>query len=214
MKKIIFLLVLMQVSFVYSAPRRVDVVSIYCKKEVVNGKVFIHRDDLINSERKEVWSVDGKLVSQNDFQEAILDAEKAVRREERRAQEERRKKTQAFKDEMALVLYKKILRLNVDKIDAMLKKFDAHNLENFLAYKEDTFSKELFESLKSELLPEAKRLMYKRDDDFNLSDMHVIVAKVDNLDEKLEYLFQDTVRNAIKQCDDTKVLKDLLELVS
>jgi len=194
--------------------RTVEVVSVYCKKEVINEKVFIHRDDLVNSERKEIWSVDGQLVSQNEYEEVILDAEKEVRRQERKIQEERRKKDQAFKDEVMLVLQKKILRLTVENIDEQLKKFDSHNLENFLAYKEDTISQELFENLKEELLPEAKRLLYKKDEDYNWADMNLMVAKVENLDEKLESLFQDTVRNAIKQCDDTKVLKDLLELVS
>jgi len=201
--------------FSYVFPKRtVELVSIYCKKEVINGQVFIHRDDLVNNEKKEIWSINGQLVTQDKYQEAILDAEREVRKQERRLQEERRKKAQLFKNEMSLVLHKKILRLTVEKIDGVLKKFDTHNLTNFLAHKEDLISEELFENIKEDLLPEAKRLIYKKDQECNWSDMNLMLAKVGDLDEKLELFYQDTVRNAIKQCDDTKVLKGLLELVS
>jgi len=212
---VIFLFLFAFCEFSTICPHRVvEIVSIYCKKEVINGKVFIYRDDMVNSEKKEIWSIDGQLVKKDEYEEAILDAEREVRRQERQQEEEQRKKAQLFKGEMTLVLQKKILRLTVDKIDELLKKFDTHNLKDFLAYKKQTISKELFDDLKGELLPEAKRLVYKKDEEYSWDDMNLMLAKVENLDEKLDLFYQDTVRNAIQQCDDTRVLKDLLELVS
>jgi len=214
MKKFLILF-LFFVSFVYSQARRVEVVSVYCKKEVLDGKVFIHREDIVNNEKKEVWSVDGKMVGYEEYEEVVLDAEKEVRRKERRVQEEQRKRAQEFKCEALITLNKKILRLTVENLDKTFKKFDSHNLANFLDFRSSTVpSLDVFSELKEKIIPEAKKLIYTPDEESNWVHLNSMVAKLDTVPSCVEGLFYDTVRNAIKQCDDTKTLKELLEIVS
>jgi len=201
------------------ALRRVEVLSVYCKKEIIDQTIFIHREDIVNSEHKEIWSIDGKQVSSDEYEEFILDAQKELIRRERRQQEENRKRAQEFKNEAILALNKKILRLSVKKIEDILKKFDNHNLQHFF-YFDDNFSSNSFDDLKNNIIPEAKKLMYSfgssnnNDSDSSWDIIHAMVVKIDGLDNKLESFYQDTIKNAIEKCDDTKILKELLELVS
>jgi len=213
--KRVFVLFLCSISFICAQSRRVEVVSVYCKKEVLDGKVFIHREDIVNAEKKDIWSIDGQQVSYGDYEDAVLNAEKEIRRKERRAQEEQRKRSQEFKNEALVTLNKKILRLTVDRLDHTLKKFDTHSLVHFLDFKNNTISSlEKFNELQEKILPEAKKLIYTPSEESDWIQLSGMVAKLDHIPSLVENLFYDTVRNAIKQCDDTKTLKELLEIVS
>ena len=213
--KRLFLLCLFLVSFICIEARRVEVVSVYCKKEVINGKVFIHREDIVNSEKKGSWSIDGAAVTVDAYEEAILDAEKEERRAERRALEMQRERAQQFKHEALITLNKKILRLTVEKLDVAFEKFNRHDLVNFLDFRSHTIpSSEFFYELKDRVIPEAKKMLTVSNEESDWGQLNLMVTKLDAMPISIESLFYDTVRNAIKQCDDTRLLKELLEIVS
>jgi len=195
--------------------KKIELVSIYCKKEIIDEKTFIHREDIVNNEKKELWSIDGNNVEFAEYEQAILEAEKNIRKKERQAEETRRKEAQEFKNEAIFALNKKILRLKIETAENILKKFNNHNLSNFLNLdKNKIFSKKEFERLQNTFLPECKKFVYTADKNTDLLELSDMIAKIDTIPDKLNSLFYDTVRNAIGQCDDTKVLKELLEVVS
>lgn len=201
---------------VVAAPaREIEELAVYYKKEVLGGKAFVYREDVANGVKKEAWTVDGKPVDSQEYEEALLDAEKEVRREERRVAEEYRKRHQQARLSSSFQLQKKLLRLQIEQVEVVLKRFDHHRLTPFLSFdKEKTLSQEDFEHIDQALLDQAKKLLYTADQEIDLPTLATMIEKFDMLPTRLQDLFHATVNNAIKRCDDTKVLKELLGVLS
>lgn len=212
MNRLVVIVLLVHVAKFYGVSRDVEELSVYYKKEVVDDLVFVYREDVANGVRKQVWSIDGKSVDYEQFEDALLEAEKSARRVERRKKMERRKKNQENLSIAATELYKKLLRLFIVEIEDMLQKFDDHRLVPFLTFNQ-LFSKQEFESIEKELLPEAKSILYS-DDSKDIGALSEMVAKLESLPERLDDFFHITVNEAIKLCDDTRMLKDLLGVIS
>lgn len=197
----------------FSGLREVEELSVYYKKEILDGKTFVYREDIANGVKKQVWTIDGVQVSQEDFEETLLETEKEVRRKERRQQMVRREALQQERSVAVIALHKKLLRLLIEQVQAELKKFEDHRLGPFLLF-DESFSREQFEAIEQELLQNAKQVLYNAGDDGDVSQLAVMIEKLDGLATRLHNLFQTTVNRAIKQCDDTRMLKDLLAIVS
>ena len=199
----------------FGALRDVEELSVYYKKEILDGKTFAYREDLANGVKKQVWSIDGKPVEFEEYEEVILDAEKEIRRRERRARDERRRAAQDSRLQAVVELHKKLLRLLVEDVEAALAKFDDHRLMPFLVFDKDSLlSHKEFETIEGELLQEAKKVLYEEVQDGDKTSLAATIQKLDGLPERLQELFQKTVDNAIKRCDDTKMLKELLGVLS
>jgi len=196
-----------------SGLREIEELSVYYKKEILNGKTFVYREDIANGVKKQVWTVDGASVDCELFEESILQAEKEVRRFERRQQMARREALQRERAVAVAQLHKKLLRLLIDRVQVALKKFDDHRLGPFLLF-DQSFSRDEFESIESQLLTRAKQILYGVEDQENVEPLLAMIEKLDGLDARLHDLFQTTVNGAIKRCDDTRMLKDLLAIVS
>jgi len=210
----ILLVLLFFPAVTFGALPEVEELCVYYKKETLDGKTFVFREDIANGVKKQVWSIDGQSVAYDEYEEAILDAEREVRKQERRAQAERREERQKGRLVARIELHKKVLRLMIDQIENSLKKFDDHRLVPFLAFNESVgFSQEEFESIEQELLKEAKRVLFTDGQEGDTSPFVTMINRLDGLSERLHGLFQKTVDNAIKLCDDTRMLKSLLEVV-
>lgn len=194
--------------------REVEELAVYYKKEVINGRVFVYREDVANGVKKEICTVDGAPVAFSEYEEAILEAEKEVRRHERQAELERRSALQKERLATSLQLHKKLLRLEIDRVEAALNRLDDHRIISFLVFDDATFSKEDFEGLSDGLLKNAKGLLWRVDEEQDLASLNTMISSLDGLSDRLDELFQVTVNNAIKLCDDTRVLKELLSLLS
>lgn len=195
--------------------RDVEELSVYYKKEILEGKTFVYREDLANGTKKQVWTIDGKPVEFEEYEEAILDAEKEIRRRERKERDERRRAMQDRRLLAVVVLHKKLLRLLIDDVQVALARFDDHRLAPFLVFdKNSAFSQKEFEAIESELLEYAKKVLYEEVQDGDKAALADAIQKLDGLPERLQELFQKTVDNAIKTCDDTKMLKELLGVLS
>jgi len=201
---------------VMAAPaREIEELAVYYKKEVIGGTSFVYREDVANGVKKEAWTVDGKPVDFQEYEENLLDAEKEVRRQERRVAEECRKRHQQARLSSTFQLQKKLLRLQIEQVEVVLKRFDDHRLTPFLLFdKEKTLSQEDFKHIDQTLLDQAKKLLYTADQEVDLPTLATMIEKFDVLPGRLQDLFHATVNNAIKRCDDTKVLKELLGVLS
>jgi len=193
--------------------REVEELSVYYKKEVLDGKTFVYREDVANGVKKQVWTIDGTPVEHEDFEQELLEAEKEVRRRERASQMERRELQHQERVVAVTELHKKLLRLLIQEVETALKKFDDYRLGPFLLF-DQLFSRDEFEAIEKDLIPQAKQVLYSGIEDGDVTPLAGMIRKLDGLSDRLHGLFQETVNSAIKRCDDTKMLKDLLAIVS
>ena len=169
---------------------------------------------MANGVKKEAWTINGQPVEADEYEEALLDEQKEVLRQKWRAEEQERQSRQEARGTMALDLHKKLLRLLIEQVESQLKKFDDHRLTPFVLFNETTFTQESFESIDQVLLQDAKRLLYNAQIGIDMNEFKGMINKLEELPTRLRALFHATVNNAIKRCDDTKILKGLLGVLS
>lgn len=194
------------------AGREIEELSVYYKKETLLGTEFVYREDMAAGTRKETWTINGKTVTAQAYEDAILEAEKELRREERRVDLERRRARQEAQLDLSLELHKKILRLTVDRVETILVRCKDPRLEPLLQFgAHSELSKADFEAAQEDVVA-AKKLLSSRETD-TLSALKALIAKLEPLPDRLESLIQASMDHAVKYCDDTKMLKELLGLV-
>lgn len=194
--------------------RHIEIVSSYVKKTEINGKIFLEREEFFNGSGKRVWVVDGKPVTQVDFEESLLDAERELRREELRNEQAQRQTQATFKERSLVAGTRKTLALLIQDIDRQLAKLNMEKFGPFLLFDDSNFGgQEQFNTLVQELLPRARDL-YQKDERVTMPELMAMVDQLEVMPKKLQNLFQKTVEHAIETCDDTKVLKELLDIVA
>ncbi len=195
--------------------RSIEIMSVYYKKEVINGSTFVYREDTVNGTKKKAWTVDGHPVDADEYEEAILNAEKEVRRKERRKEEEQRVHQQLLHHQVLIMLNKKLLTIKIADIEVWLQKLHDYALEQFLVFNDSTYaSPEEFDQLSNECIPKVHSLILQGEDECDVGELLHWVNKLDKVPDQLCNLFYASVNNAIAACDDTKMLKKLLDVVS
>jgi len=193
----------------------IEEIAVYHKKEVINDSTFIYREDTVNGKVTKQWWINGKSTNEDAFLEAVLEAEKMVRRQERKKEAERRDYEQHEKFNTLLALNRKLLHGKMQQVQEGLKRIEAHQLQPFLLFSEQTYpSQEVFNKINQELLPQVQALLDADPYDHELSEFEALLAQLDDVPDKLQELFYETANNAIKRCDNTKMLKELIELVN
>jgi hypothetical protein len=194
--------------------RRVEIVSSYTKKTEIGREVFLEREEFFNGTTKRVWGVDGKPVTQSEFEDKLLEAEREVRRQELRNEQAQRQTQATFKERSLVVGTRKILALLVQEIDRQLDKLSVGKVGKFFVFDDANFgSQEKFDHVLQELLP-AARALHEKDDRVAMTELAIMVEQLEMVPKKLQNLFQKTVSHAIETCDDAKVLKELLDIVA
>jgi len=199
------------IGFLSIQARCIETIDVHYIKEEINDSTFEHRQDIVNGACKETWLVDAKKVTAEHYEEAILNAEKEVRRQERRARLEHYVKEQELRAQSQFALNKKILHELINDIEQRLSLLQEYDLEPFITFNND-FSKDTFDALSLHLLPEAKRLVGAHNRDIELMNIKDAIDKLEVLPPKLSTLFYKALDYATKVCSDTKKLKRLLEL--
>jgi|GEM_PF-1866551 hypothetical protein len=202
-----------------SRPKDKEVLIRYTE-EKLDGKLFVHRVDVVNGTRKERWAIDGDLVAAQDFEELLLDAEKAERRMERRRLEELRGKEemelaqqQEFGRTSRLAIERKRLNLILGQIETELAKIRDPKLAPYYIFSDTSFANaESFTQLCDELVPQARELC--ETENVVSEELSKFIVHFEQQPARLRTLFRATVNNAINKCDDTRLLKELLETVA
>lgn len=200
----------------YSAYSRIPVKhrSLFYTEEKVYGRVFSHRIELLEGRQKDLWKVDGQEVDDQTYEELILEAEKEERRQERKREYEERLANHMFRQQAHEALVKKLLRIQADTIAGELKQLGDYRLDSYFVYSSSTIiNRDDYDYLAYELLPQVDQFL--SDDglvEYNeLIDLH---AKLELYGSRLKGFVRATISRAIEECDDTKLLKKLLALVS
>lgn len=193
----------------------VEIVSLFYKKEVINGHAFVHREDVVNGMSKKSLEIDGCPVDVQKYEDTILEAEKEVRRVERRQLEERRVRERAMRLESQINLSKKIVQVKIVEAEQWLTKLQDTRLKPFLVFDALTYaSREEFDRVALELIPEAREVVMRTHQEISFDAIKSIGDNLEDTPQRLCDLFYASVDAAIKSCNDTKLLKELLDIVS
>lgn len=194
----------------------VETISQFQKKEIIEGVTFIFAEKTINGVSQQSWSINGVAVDANTYQSAILEAEKELRRKQREQEEQRRLQEQESKHQAMSKVHKKMLASALDETEQWIHKLYAHNLMPFLVFDTTTIaSKESFDQLTQLLIPSARALLAAPSGASTRHDIdHALTVHFADLPDRLSRFFHATVHQAIDTCNDTKTLKNLLELTT
>jgi hypothetical protein len=192
----------------------VEETSTYCKKERINDVVFVYRHEIANGVVTTLWTIDGRPVGYDEFVETQLNAEMALRRAQRLAEHQQKEQELATHTQCAMAGSKRLLTLTVAQVEEQLNKLRDYRLENYFVFGLQTVaSREALDALINRTLPEAKKLAAS-DTHATLAQYQQMVTALEGVPEKLSQLVYATANNAMQQCTDTRILKDLLTLIT
>jgi hypothetical protein len=186
----------------------------YTKKEQLNKHLFVYQEESINGVTTKSWFIDGKPVEQEAYLDAILEAEKEERRVERLAQDQQREKENQLKTESFVAGARRMLSLKVEQIDVILRRIEQYHLEPYLVFDATTFATRAdYEQVTKELIPDIKKVLHLSAHECAPEELALLRDRLEHLPAKLQELLYATTQQAIAQCTDTRLLKELLELV-
>lgn len=196
----------------FAAGHEIEELQVYIKRETLAGTVFVYRVDIAMGSRKEAWTVNGRTVTEKEYETLILEAEKELRRQERQAAQAKLRARQDAQLATTLELYKKILSLSIDKVEAALTRCNDARLAPHLQFGlQGGLSRTEFDAIEG-VVESAKKLLVAREEDV-LNSLQAAIANIEPLPDRLNGLIQASMGHATKHCDDTKILKELLGLV-
>lgn len=188
---------------------------LFYKEEQVDGKLFSHRyetrHDAAGSALKEVWKIDGKEVSAQVYEEAILEAEKNERRLQRAQEEQARCANFEFKEKAQRAVVTKLLGKVTQNLVRDIQTIERYGLGAYAVFSDSTLSVQGYQELVTVLIPRAQALGQENLDFAQLQDLY---NRLEPLQDRMRLFMRATIDRAIEKCDDTKFLKDLLTLVS
>lgn len=188
-------------------------ISVYIIEEKVDEKRFMHRSDLIDGKAHDLWAIDGQNVAYQEYEKALIDAEVSEVRKMRQQAEEHRKREQKFKMQAHYDIIKKIVHNYIVDINKELTRLDNILIAHFLQFDQDSIhSRDALGAIEREV--EQAYALLQRSDIHDIHDLKEIMKTLEEYPRKLVKLYQNSVNHAIKTCDNTKDLKELLALVS
>lgn len=193
---------------------QVEEISVYYKKEKINGSEFVYRCDEVNGAVKKSWTINGQSVEKTNFDESIIQAEMHERMQERAQQEQRLARQQELRLTLQRQMHQKVLTAQVQEVTQELAKFKEHDLQKFLAFGAESFSEQQeFDDLVHTVLPQAKKLVDPCNNEVTVTQLQAMSAQLKSMPTKLSELFYATVKQAISHYDDPQILKNLLAMV-
>lgn len=189
-------------------------VTTYCKKELIQGRQFVYRHELRNGTLTKSWTVDDRTVSHREYIQEHSKAEMEARTAQLLAQQELQDQELAAQVQLHISGHKRLLTLTIAELEEQLHKLYDYRLEPYYSFSPETFaSRSLFDEFVKQTVPEAKKLLSARED-ITLNEYQSMIKTLEDAPQKLSKFLHTTTDNAIKQCNDTKILKDLLALTA
>ena len=195
------------------------VVSVYYCEEEVEGKIFVHQVQIQNGNTKEVWIVNGSSVTEYEFNKEFSQARAQEILNERRESEEIRICKQKEIHTIRTNVQKQELRLKIkdaiEQVKQSISKLKDNNLQDYYKFSESTInSNDEFDKLCIDDICDAQEIVDKSIDELDIEEIQNISSCFIPYVYKTQKFFLDTVNNAINNCNDTKALKNYLNLLS
>lgn len=184
-------------------------------EEHVDGQLFAHRLDYFEGVRKEQWNVDGKFVDAKTYQERILEAEKNERRRERHKEEQEKVDQQLFKMKAQRAILKKLVQAQLQFFMHDTALLEQHHLEPYFVYAQGTFANsEAYTNFVAKTLVNAQKILQEQSDGADNSELQEAHEQLEAMHDKWKLFVRSALEQAIEKCNDTKMLKELLQLVA
>jgi hypothetical protein len=195
-------------------------ISVKLVEERVNQRLFCYRLDKVTGtkvekSKKEQWFVDGQEVAKDAYGQMLDEARLVEIKEGREREYKAQLAHDEFKETQRVALTKKLLKKTILDVEEKCSQFDRYQLAEYMSYDASTVESEIdFSNISVQHLEPARYLLAVSDDEFSLHKAEMTITALEKYPVKLQVLFENTVKNAIHQCDDTERLKKLLEIVS
>lgn len=181
--------------------------------ERVNGHCFTQRTDALNGTIKQIWAIDGKMVNHDEYTSAILDAEREERRVERQKKEQAEHERMQAQILMQRACYEKLITLLVNDIMKLYYKLADGRLRSFWIFEKSGFhGVQEIEQLVNEQIPTAQTVLKNKETPLDVLQKYA--HDFEDAFEKLTALYHSTIRNAQKNADDPRLLKELLAMIT
>ena len=182
-------------------------------EEKINGITFKH---ILESGAtiKEVYLIQSVPVLKDEYILKIEQAEKEEREIQRTIEHDRMHARARFVSDSQFHIYQKLLSTAFMEIKQWLAKLEMPVVSEYYMFSSDTIaSKGAFESFKNDVFLKAQVLLEECNQQQDLAALQKLVEQYEQVPYRLERFFQKSVQQAIKHCDDTKILKELLSLL-
>jgi hypothetical protein len=191
-------------------------------QEETDGQVFAHRVKVADGVVEQVWNINGKQVSQDEYQDRYLAARNAELKAERKAQEalqlaqeEELARQQQFTRQARIMVHKRSLQDQLGVVEQLLSKVKNPRLEPYYVFGEQGFvSRELFGQVAHELVAQVHAALARSEDDLTETELVTLLSQLEQQPSRLREFYRTSVKHAINTCDDTKLLKEFLELLA
>lgn len=179
--------------------------AIFYTEEKVNGTLFTHKRELSSGKQHDNYSIDGRAVDGESFEETLLNAHTEERRRERAQERDVQLQEYVFKHEAQVNLLQKLLKIIRTEIFQEIQKFEQYHLEPYCVFDLVTIANQ----------QEYDMLKFNTNfDQLDISELEALYKKLEPYPDKLRKFSRNAIQRAIAECTDTKLLKELLVLVS
>jgi hypothetical protein len=213
MKYLIIVSLFFVVGTVFSG--RIKTVAVELIEEEYNGKQFAYRIDVVNGVKKEQWTMAGKSTDYETYESEILFEKLQEEKNKREKAYQVRLADLEFKEQQRLAVFKKILKKDIDGVQQKFDLFQKYDLNEYYAFDATSIASEIdFLNIPIQCIIPAKNYLQQSDNDFECEKAEEYIETLQAYFKKISTLFDDTIKKAIDQCEDTQKLKDLLVIVS
>lgn len=177
----------------------------------VNNRLFSRQIEVINGVRAERYQVDDKPVSADIFEDQLVSAESAERRLELKHENEMIGNREREEQLTRIAATKKLLKQLVDRLRRDLSLLEKFTLERYFVFSPETLTREEYEQVVTQLIPASLKAIAAGD---ALGTSDQLYQDLEAYERRVNAFVFATIRQAIDRCDDPKLLKELLAVVS
>lgn len=182
------------------------------KRVTVEQQRFEMRRESKNGIFSELYLVNDKPVSFEEYEAAYLNAQQLMLKKELEDERNQALKRAAREQDIKRVTSARLLKLHYDALKLAHKAIKNYEIEPYLIWSSSTIaSKEDYEYATNQLIKDVDALLSCPVIDDVQRDLYV--GKLKNYAQRLQELFQNTVSTLINTTKDTKLLKRLMDIV-
>ena len=189
--------------------------ALYLDELSVHATTFTHQQEYTFGRIiKQRWEVDGAAVTQEIYQQRLDEAYAAERAQEQQQIMRLRERKEEFVLQERSLLLQKLLMLTYQEVVSLRKKLSDIRLQPFITFSPGGIAnqQELTE-LDTVLLPQVQRVCAGLEQ-ADLVLLQQLVRRCDQLPERLQTCYEQTITRARTEASDTKLLKELLEMLA
>lgn len=214
--KILFLAGALSAPFILSVGARQIV------KDTMVSDLVVRIDDLLFARHVQVsdgvkterCQVNNQDVSVEVFEDQLVRAEAEERRRELRQEAENFGAREREEQLTRMAVTKKLLSQLVDRFKRDLSLLEKFTLERYFDFTPETVTREEYEQVVTQLLPAAVKVLSAEGSPETYGTIAQLYQDLEPYERRINGFVFTTIRQAIKQGDDPKLLKELLAVVS